>query len=940
MPAQLRLQQTLLAQALTAVLGTLAMPVFAGIVTLGAVNPDPSSGIVAGGLAIGNSATGSVRVDGGSSLRTDQLWLGTGSAAGDGTLTVTGAGSSMNVTWAGGGNLDLGQSARGAISVLNGASFVYGDSSAGCQSNCRVFISNAAGSDGNLRINGNGSSFSTLGGVVVGNASVFRIASGDTLDFGTPGASSTASARVEAGAVMSSSFLAIGQPGGGLGRTGAETSTGNVVVDGIGSVWNLVRNAAQVGGISLLRLGTGVNTSGSLDVRNGGVVKLDGSASPGEFSGINVAAIAAGSTTSNAQGNLTVNGAGSRLEANNGIGFMNVGRGNGTTGSLTVSNGGVVSGSGPEAGLLYLTVGNGGGTGSASINGNGSLLRLSGRNSATNSDPTAQLGGGAFLSLGRGGGGAAGNGTMTISNGGRMEIDTTAFALTNVNGQTGMYVGTFNGSTGTMTVTGANSTLLISSGTGMAPYVGIGRDSGTGTLTISNGGRVEVSSLHTSVPNPGASGYLPGDLNNFEVGRSITGAATSGTVSVSGAGSQLLMTGAADAFIQVGRGASGTGTLNILSGGQTRSSVVFIGTESGTGLLNMNGGQMVLDGTVNGGPGAGGGAGLGVGRGGGTGVANISGGSTISISSTSGSTASIGGSGTAPGGNGTVNLSGGSTLTVNSANALIGIGRLASASQAGVGTLTLTGAGTSAAAVGAGAQVLLASGSNTVGTAIVGTGASLSATSLIGVAHNGTASTGGIGTLVVNGTANAANLIIGTTGLLAGSGVINANVTNLGTINPGNSPGRLTINGAFDSSAGRIELEVQSLGGGQFAYDEIVFGDPSQVTMGQATIDFVFLGDTNPTDFLNAGLFDLTTFFKQVDANGAVVDLGSNYRSLFTSALFSASAAQFTVSGFAFDPLTGRTTFSSSAIPVPPSMALVLLGLMAMAGVRFRRHVH
>jgi T5SS/PEP-CTERM-associated repeat protein len=438
------------------------------------------------------------------------------------------------------------------------------------------------------------------------------------------------------------------------------------------------------------------------------------------------------------------------------------------------------------------------------------------------------------------------------------------------------------------------------------------------------------------VPNPGTSVYLPGDLNNLEIGRSITGAATSGTVTVTGAGSQLLMTGAADAFMQVGRGANGTGTLNILSGGQTRSSAVFIGTESGTGLLTMNGGHMVLDGTLNGGPSAGNGAGLGVGRGGGTGVANLSGGSTISISSASGSSVSIGGSGVAPGGTGTMNLSGGSTMTVNSANGLIGIGRVASASQAGVGTLTLTGAGTSAAAIGTGARVLLASGTNTVGTAIVGAGASLSATSLIGVAHDGTASTGGIGTLVVNGTANATNLVIGTTGLLSGTGLINADVTNHGTIKPGSSPGRLTINGAFDSSDGRIELEVQSLGGGLFSYDEIVFGDPSRVTMGLASIDFVFLGETDPTAFLTAGLFDLSTFFKQLDASGDVVDLDDSYRSLFNSARFGASAERYRISDFVFDPVRGAS-FTSAAIPLPPSLALVLLGLMAMAGVRVRR---
>ena len=925
----------------TAIAAALALggmlPAAAGIVTLGDVNPDPSSGITTGVLVVGNGAAGSVTVGAGSSLLMERLVLG-GGPTGNGAMTVTGAGSKGTVTFSNNaGNLDVGSAGSGSLSVLNGASFVYGGTGTPCQQNCRIFVSNAAGSSGSLLVQGAGSSLSTVGGIVVGQASMFTLAA-DGFDYGSPGGASSGSATVQGGATVSSSFLAVGQPGGGTARTGTESATGTVILDGIGSLWTLVRNAAQAGGQALLRLGTGQNASGSVEVRNGAVMTLDGSSAPGEYSGINVAALAAGSTTSNAHGSLTVTGAGSRLEVDGGIGFLNVGRGNGTNGSLTVSNGGVITGSGTETGLTYLTVGNGGGTGSATISGAGSLLRLNGRNSATNSDPTAVLDSGAFLNLGRGGGGAAGHGSLTISNGGRLEIDTSALALTNPNGQTGMYVGALNGSTGSLTVSGPGSTLLITAGTGLTPYVAVGRDSGTGSLTIANGGVVEVSSLHTSVPNPGSTLYLPGDLNNFEIGRNVAGGSTSGTATITGAGSKLLLSGNADGFIQVGNGAGATGTLNITNGGQTHSNAVFVGTQSGNGFLNMSGGQMVIDGTLNGGPSAGFGGGLGVGRGGGTGVANITNGSTVTITSSADRASfGVGGSLTAPGGIGSVNISGGSTLTVQSPKALIGVGAAGSSTQAGIGSLAISGAGTSVAAIGSDARVLLGAGANTIGTVTVGAGAALSSTSLIGVAHDGTASTGGVGTLVVNGTASAAQLKIGQNGFVGGTGVINADVTNQGTIGPGQSPGKLTINGAFDNSGGKIVLEVQSLGNGQYAMDELVFSDWSQVFLGDGAIEFVFLGDTDPTAFQDAGLFELGSFFRQLDGNGNEAPLDDGLLALFADASFSASAAQFGITGLSLDPLTGSFNVAVAAVPLPAPVLLTLLGLGLLAAQRRQR---
>lgn len=921
-------------RALVAASAMASLPAAAGIVVIGDVFENPSGGTV-GVLAIGNSSTGSVGVSGGSSLTADQLFMG-GTSNGVGSLTVSGTGSHTLVTFANGDGLGVGSQGTGDLSVLAGATFTYGGTGTPCQTNCRVWVSNGAGSNGSLSVSGAGSSFSTVGGIVVGNASVFTQAIGG-FDFGIPGGASIGSAKVDTGGTINSSFLSVAQPSAGGASTGTESSSGSVIIDGASSVWNLVRNAAQTGAQALLRVAVGKNTSGAVEVRNGATLRLNGSSEADEYSGINVGTITSGATSSNGTGSIAVMGSGSRLEVNGGVGFMNVGRGNGMTGSVTVSDSGFVGGNGTETGLYFLTVGGGGGTGTAIVTGTGSLLRLNGRNSTTNSDPTSISAAGAFLSVGRGAGGSAGHGTMNVTAGGSVVIDTSALALTNVDGQTGMYVGAFNGSTGAVNVSGPGSKLMITAGSGMAPYVGIGRDSGTGSLTISDGGKVEVSSTHQSVPNLGATTYLPGDLNYFEIGRRVAGSgtgATSGTVTVMGVGSELAMSGAADSFIQVGIGDNATGTLNVLAAGTVRATAVLLGTDPGAiGLLNMNSGHMVIDGVLNGGPSAGAGGGVAVGRGGGSAVANISGGSTINISSTAPQAGfSLGGTSTSVGGTGTANISGGSALLVSGPQSLISVGRNGIASQMGIGTLILSGAGTSATVTGPGAAVLIAAGANTIGTAIVGAGSSLSATALIGVAHNGTDSTGGTGTLIVHGSANAAELKIGSGGLLGGTGVINANVTNFGILNGGESPGRLTINGAFDSDQGKIILEVQSLGNGLFAFDEIVFGDPSQVNIGAAAIEFHFLGDTDPEAFEATGGFNIGAFLQLADGSGGLEPMEP---SVFAGVEFSASSSAYQITEFTYNPDTGG--FAVTAVPEPGTWALMFGGLLLIAGAARRQ---
>jgi len=708
----------------------------------------------------------------------------------------------------------------------------------------------------------------------------------------------------------------------------------------VGSLVTLSRGATQTGDLAPLALGTGSNSQGTLVIQNGGRVRIDGSAAnPVAFSGANI-----GSGGATASGLLRVDGAGSRLEVAGPLGFINVGTNiAGSSGELRVTNGGLVTGIG-DGGLPFISVGRNGASGLLNVSGNdaagnASTVRLAGRN--------PQNGGGAFLNIG----GTfnttgASNGTVNVTAGGRLEIDTANLVLTNPNGQTGMYVGIGAGATGAMNIsgksalTGAASTVAITAGTGLAPFVGIGRDGATGTLGITGGGKLLIDSSHVSVPNPGT--YLQGDSMSLNIGQRVAAGAdpSTGTVTVSGTGSELAMTGSVDRLIQLGLGSNSSGTLNILSGGLVRTEVILVANNSSaTGLLNMNGGQLIIDGSRQGGPVAGTGGGVAVGRGGGVGTANIANGSIVNISSAAPQAfITIGGTTTAVGGTGTMNISGGSSVTVSGPSARVSVGGAGNAAQAAIGTLTLSGAGSSLTVTGSDAKVQIAATANSIGTLVVGAGSSLTSSSLIGVAHNGTADTGGIGTLVVNGSATAPNVVIGTSGLLGGSGVVNGTVTNHGVINPGNSPGTLTINGGFDNSDGKIVLEIKMLADGSFITDQLVFTDLAQVTMGAGRIEFDFLDDTDPNAFFNAGLFQLASFFKEVDAAGVLHDLPQADLGLFGQSVFDAWSDSYNFSRFSFDPFTGAD-FAAAAIPLPGSAALVLAGLLALVGSRHRSRV-
>ena len=98
-----------------------------------------------------------------------------------------------------------------------------------------------------------------------------------------------------------------------------------------------------------------------------------------------------------------------------------------------------------------------------------------------------------------------------------------------------------------------------------------------------------------------------------------------------------------------------------------------------------------------------------------------------------------------------------------------------------------------------------------------------------------TAGPGGTGTLMLNNsTVNTTTFEIGASGLLAGNdGVINAtgDVIVAGTISPGNSPGRITINCNLISLPGSL-LIIDILGStGDFSFDQLRIGNDSTFSL-------------------------------------------------------------------------------------------------------------
>jgi len=366
-------------------------------------------------------------------------------------------------------------------------------------------------------------------------------------------------------------------------------STGSVTVFGTGSELNVGTYMA-----------VGENGTGRLNIENGGTMTSQDDFYVGANTGSN--------------GTVSISGEGSTLTVigettyigNRGTGRLNIENGGTMTGNgefyigtYTGSNGTVtVSGSGSEVNggnVMYVGCY---GTGTLEVTGGGRVATEDrfGIGLWSNSTGTVTVSGaGSAMDVGSMYVGMVGTGTLNVTNGGRVttgkDFDiglrsnstgtvTVSGAGSSVNAGTDIFVGYYGigtllevagggrvttknrfgigwmfNSTGTVTVTGTDSTVTV----GGSMYVG---SSGTGVLEVTDGGRVTTG-------------------NDFGIGWNANG---TGTVTVFGTGSELNV----GTTMYVGYG--GTGTATVSDGGLIASGDMSV---SGAGTLNVD-----TDGTV------------------------------------------------------------------------------------------------------------------------------------------------------------------------------------------------------------------------------------------------------------------------------------------------------------------------------------------------------
>jgi fibronectin-binding autotransporter adhesin len=526
---------------------------------------------------------------------------------GTGAVLVDGVGS----TWTNDGAIAVGFHSDGTLTVKNGGSVTTKGNAASADVSGSIGVDE--GSPGTVVIDGSGSTWANTGVLHVGDKGVGALTIGNggqvsnTVAVIGTYAGSTGSASVDGkdSGWTSNGTLYVGARGAGElmitsggrvtqafeGLVGFDSgSTGEVVVDGVGSTWD------SGGGIAIGRKG-----AGSLTISNGGLVKsavgIDGSLSVaiGSFEGGLGSVLVTGPGSSwEGKGELRVGGEGQgtliirdggrvfndvggiAVDAAQSKGTVDVdGEGSSWTnssfllvgregsGSLKIRNGGVVTSVGSDTTLAGGIGEEAGATGTVQVDGPGSAWEAKGQ----------------FVV------GAAGKGTLTIQDGGRVS-------------STDGVIGATDSGQGTVTVDGKDSK-LVSSGS-----MRVGRQ-GTGSLTISNDGAAKA--LKVVIANEAKS---TGTLNiGAAAGDAAAGAGTLDTPTVEfGKGTGKLVfnhtntdyrfspvvSGAGR--VEVHAGTTQFGDANSYSGGTAIHGGTLVGTATsfGSGAI-ANDGELVVD---------------------------------------------------------------------------------------------------------------------------------------------------------------------------------------------------------------------------------------------------------------------------------------------------------------------------------------------------------
>ncbi len=480
-------------------------------------------------LYIGRSGTGKLTIEDGGRVSTYLAsYLGYESGS-QGTVIVTDTGA----TWTDSVSLHVGYTGTGTMTIAEEGhvSSVYG------------YLGYESGSQGTVTVSGSASMWTNSSDLCVGHRGAGTL-------------------TIEDGGHVSNANSYLGSASG---------SQGTVTVSGSGSMWTNSSGVLYVGlyGAGTLTVADGARVSsrdGYLGFGSQGTATVSGSGSKwtnsyhlhvGTF-GTGTLTIADGGELSSLSGNLgwnpgshgtaTVSGNGSKW-TNSTVLYV----GHDGTGTLTIENGGQVLTTSSYLGQ------NPGSQGTAMISGSGSKWMNMG-----------------FLYLGVHAGGPGGTGALVVKSGGTVQVyetlkvwDTSTLTLdggqintgsfqmaagttfTHDSGTLTVFGGTFDPGTAYYTIDGpGNPTVQLTGATATLSDVFVVADTGSGTLTIEDGGH--VSNTY------GFLGYYPG---------------SQGTATVTG--SRSTWRNSHDLYV----GSSGTGTLTVADGGEVSiGETVAVGT--------------------------------------------------------------------------------------------------------------------------------------------------------------------------------------------------------------------------------------------------------------------------------------------------------------------------------------------------------------------------
>ncbi len=490
---------------------------------------------VDGDLTIGNSGQGTLTLSNNGEVVTTGAGILGSQAGSTGSATITDAGTEWQIN----GDLKVGDKGNATMQVENGG-----------------YVSLA----GNLDIaDGGGTSTLTLDG-----ANSRMIAGGTSVTIGGQG-DGTLMVQNAADAVFSGASVSLGEKSSGTGTLTVEgsntiMSTGSLTIGGYGTGTVNVQDSAA--------LSTATNISLGEQASGIGTATID-SASVTDAGTLTVGGYGTGTMSIQNSGSLTVQGNSVTLgEQAGSSGTLNI-IGNGSSlifsGDLTVGESG--SGdfelqNGGQFGGVSMTVGAGSGFGGASTGGAGTV-EISGAGSSLSLSQDLTVG-------------KYGQGTITLAGGGSLidQGDVTLGSVTASNGTVNVNTGSIWMLSGGLTIGSKGYGTVVVNGASNLKSTGdsitVGKQ-GAGELTVSGNqslltytGDLAIGDEATGTLNvqSGAGIQYSGNTSNVDIAET---AGITGTVTVTDSGSTM----AADNLVLAGKssGSGGNGILNVENGG-------------------------------------------------------------------------------------------------------------------------------------------------------------------------------------------------------------------------------------------------------------------------------------------------------------------------------------------------------------------------------------